>query len=217
MSDIIDFHSHHLPYAPESIISVEPGNFFGLSERFPNQFWSVGIHPWNLTSSGVSDRDLERLEEIAMRDDVLAVGETGIDRSRLDSVPMYLQQTAFRKHIEISEMVRKPLIIHSVRAQDIIIKLRKELRPEQPWIIHGFRGKPGIARMYIAAGIYLGFGENFNPESLTCVPTDMILTETDESSLTPVQIINRLNLVTPRVTEDVIIHNIKQIFKPISK
>lgn len=217
MSAIIDFHSHHSPYAPESIISVEPEYFIGLSAKFPNQFWSVGFHPWNLTSSALSERDLERLEDIAIRDDVLAVGETGIDRSQLDSVPMYLQQTAFRKHIEISETVRKPLIIHSVRAHEIIIQLRKELQPEQPWIIHGFRGKPGIARMYIDAGIYLGFGENFNPESLICVPTDMILTETDESTLTPVQIINRLNLVTSRVTEDVIIHNIKHIFKPISK
>ena len=53
-----------------------------------------------------------------------------------------------------------------VRAQDELLRLRRELQPKQPWIIHGFRGGLDQARQLLRVGLYLSFGKHFRPESL---------------------------------------------------
>ena len=96
---------------------------------------------------------------------------------------MYRQMLLFRRQVEIAEKARKPMVIHTVRSPDIIISIRRDLGARHNWAIHGFRGKPTVAQMYLRAGIYLSFGERYNPDSLLSMPRGYILAETDESSL----------------------------------
>jgi TatD DNase family protein len=60
------------------------------------------------------------------------------------------------------------------------MRLHKELRPTQAWIVHGFRGKPEQARQYTAEGLYLSYGTKFNRESLLSTPIGRIFIERDE-------------------------------------
>ena len=71
---------------------------------------------------------------------VPAVGECGFDALKGPSHD--LQEQAFVRQVQLSEQFRKPMILHVVRDFDSVIRLRRTLKPEQPWLIHGFRGGP---------------------------------------------------------------------------
>ncbi len=210
---IIDCHSHKQPPAPEAIISTSPIGFSPLA----GQKWSVGLHPWHLDLFCGADMRIKEeiwveLVAAAACPDVVAVGECGVDLVR--GGLLATQMLAFRKQAMLAERLRKPLVIHSVRAHDIIVGMKKDLDPRVPWVIHGFRGKPSIARIYLDAGCFLSFGEKFNAESLAITPPDRILAETDESELSIDLIVKNMeNAVAKELRQD-IIDNCK-IFNPL--
>lgn len=203
---IIDCHTHKQPPAGNAIISTSPIGFSPTD----GQFWSVGLHPWHLDSFcgnaiSIKDEIWEKLERAASYPFVAAIGECGID------IPngglLATQMLAFRKQALLAERLKKPLMIHAVKAHDIIVGMKKELSPSQPWIIHGFRNKPTIAEIYLDAGCMLSFGEKFNPEALDMTPPDRILAETDESALPIDDIILRLEESAGKHLRDSIINN----------
>lgn len=193
---ILDIHTHSLTPNPQAVIDISAlvhdaeGNSDIPSAYSPEQRFSVGIHPWTLTDD-VPQGLTERVEKLARNPQVAIIGETGIDIPK--GGPLFRQMLVFKQMIEISENVGKPLLIHNVKAHDIIIGVHKELRPKQPWIVHGFRNKPSIAEMFIKEGIYLSFSQYFNPVSVHLAPHELILAETDESGLPIHEIIHLLS------------------------
>lgn len=143
------------------------------------QACSIGLHPWYI---GPNFHDeMKRIRYFATKKNVLLIGETGLDK--LHGADLKLQETVFVEHIHISEEIGKPLIIHCVKALDEIISLRKRVRPQQQWIIHGFRGKPQQAHQLLDNGFHLSFGEHFNPDSLALAfNRNSAWLETDESA-----------------------------------
>ena len=205
---ILDLHTHHRAPYPEGIISVSPD---ALPDDVGRQLYSIGFHPWHLPLTGLTASDITMLAERAQRSDVVAIGECGIDLARAGAAPLAIQMIAFRKHVEISESVGKTLIIHCVKAHDIIISLKKELKPAQRWIIHGFRGKPSILKMLISAGIAVSYGEKFNPDSVAATPVESLFAGTDESTRSISDIIAGLQAVNPAVTPRLISSNIAAV------
>lgn len=193
---ILDIHTHRAAPYPEGIVSLLSCN----PDLIPGQLYSIGIHPWSTGSEAAGSEDstgyntpptLEQLRKLASDPSVVAIGECGVDI--LKGGPMFRQLQLFKAQVEISESVRKPLIIHSVKASDVMLGLKRDLNPSQLWIIHGFRGKPQLASQLLNAGFYLSFGEKFNPETISMMPRDKILAETDESLLDIRQIISNLS------------------------
>lgn len=178
---LIDIHTHRDPPYPQGIISV---SVTPDGEELPeDQCWSIGIHPWDSSAHDLQAR-LLTLERAARMKQVVAIGEAGIDLSdKHTPMPLAMQMELLRYHALTAETVRKPLILHAVKAHVQIIGMHKELHPAQPWIIHGFRSKPSIAELYLNEGIMLSFGERFNTETLRLTPPQMRMAETDESSL----------------------------------
>lgn len=210
---IIDCHTHRPHPAPNAIISISPIGFAPQE----GQRWSVGLHPWHLDlycddSMRIKDEIWIEMVAAATKPDVAAIGECGIDLT--GNVLLATQLLAFRSQALLAERLHKPLVIHAVKAHDIIIRLKKDINPEQKWVIHGFRNKPSIAAMYLEAGCYLSFGEKFNPESLAITPDDKILAETDESAMSVDMIIARLEESSDRDLKEFIIQNGK-IFEPL--
>lgn len=150
----IDFHSHRDPTEPD-IVAVVDGR----------DTW--GIHPWRAD------------EEFVVPDltDKLAIGECGLDAVRGASKER--QEAVFLQQIALSEEARKPLVIHCVKALDRLLRLRRELHPAMPWMLHGFRGKPQQLRSLLDAGFYVSFGFRCNEESLRRCPTEFLMLETD--------------------------------------
>lgn len=171
---IVDIHTHKPAPQKEALVCVTPGSFTPLE----GQWYSVGIHPWE-TKNEVAPAIWEALETAARNVEVKAVGECGIDK--LKGGPLFIQMQVMKRQVELSELVGKPLVIHNVLAHDIIIGLKKDLNPVQPWLVHGFRGKPTVARMLTDAGMFISFGPLYNAATVAAMPEDMILAETDDS------------------------------------
>jgi len=180
----IDIHSHDLSRRDSAVINIQPGD-----EMMCGVYYSVGIHPWNACES--TDESLLLLEQIAADNRVVAIGETGLDA--LKGGPLAVQQALFERHIKISEQVGKPLIIHAVRTLNLVMVIKRELCPKQPWIIHGFRGKPQQAQELLKHGFYLSLGEKFNPLTAAVIPSERLFYESDESVLPIAQIIKNIN------------------------
>ncbi len=205
---IKDIHTHKITC--DAIISIEPG----AGEPDPGKYYSVGIHPWN-SEFAVTDL-FKELEIYARHDNVLAIGEAGIDK--LKGASLDKQKDLFLKQASLAGELNKPLIIHAVRSYNDIISLHKKLKPENAWIIHGFRGNSNIAEALLKEGFYLSYGELFNEASLQLTPLDRMFIETD-CSLMPVEeiysvIAGKLGM-QPHFLEKEISANIKRLFPNI--
>lgn len=183
---LLDIHTHHLSDHPATALWSGCMKDRNAAEIHHAEWISVGIYPWHLLPDNLNEQ-LDWLESVITTDRrVLAVGEAGLDR--LCQTPFKLQLKAFRIIIELSERYRLPLIIHAVKAFNEIMALNKEIRPFQPWIIHGFRGKKELAGSLLRQDFFLSVGERFNAEAVKIIPSEHLLAETDES-LTDISVI----------------------------
>ncbi|MCH5224634.1 MAG: TatD family hydrolase [Muribaculaceae bacterium] len=186
MTRCLDIHTHHSAPQPQAVVSASYEDF----DPQEGQLYSLGIHPWTSYNKFTNDQWAD-FQIKASLPCVVAIGECGIDR--LKGGPMYNQLLIFNRQVEISEKLKKPLIIHDVKAHEIVTGMKRDINPTQKWLVHGFRYKPTVAKMLTEQGIYLSFGEHFNEESLRNVPREKLLAETDESPLSIEQIIANLS------------------------
>lgn len=216
---LLDCHTHNPERWRDAIVSCRPGEFARMSADYPGAVFSVGVHPWDTASCDAAglDRSLQLLQAIAIDQRVVAIGEAGLDglRGASDDV----QETVLRRHIELSETVGKPLVIHCVRRYDRMLHLQREMRPQQPWIWHGFRGKPELVRQIFSASPrnYISLGERFNPLAAAAIPSDRLLAETDESPLPITQIITSIASARQQPATLLVSHlaaNLHVIIKP---
>lgn len=187
---LIDIHTHHPAPQPTAVVALclRPGE--SPAPLLPWQLYSAGIHPWDLDKE-ITEGMWEELERLCSLPQLVAVGECGIDIAKKE-IPLFRQIQEFKRHVDLSESLAKPLVIHAVRADDIICGLHRDLKPSQPWIIHGYRGKPTGAAQLLKAGCYLSFGPIFNPDTVVSVPTGRILAETDDSPVSIEEVISAL-------------------------
>lgn len=206
---ILDCHTHRIPPQPQAVICASPACFSPLA----GQLYSLGIHPWN--PGEATPENLDLLLTLARAPEVVAIGEAGVDALR--GAPLYQQTLTFRRQIEISEQLEKPLVIHDVKAHDTVAGLRRDFRPRQPWILHGFRAKPSVVNMMLKAStdFYFSFGEKWNPDSLRAVPRDRLLAETDESALPIEEIIARISNILGEDLTSTISANTLRLFRGV--
>lgn len=175
LSDFTDIHSHR-HRGPRIITCLEPGD--EITTPLGEAWYSVGIHPWS-TSEPIDDETWAELERMASDPRVIAIGEAGLDA--LKGGDEASQEAIFRRQAALSERMELPLIIHCVKRYGRIMELRKEIKPRQRWIIHGFRGKPELARQLLTAGFDISLGEKYNPETPAVIPPDRLFRESDEN------------------------------------
>src|ERR1035437_1824894 len=151
----IDIHTHSPSHAGDviQIINLFPEQLIPqLAAQF---FYSVGSHPWYLKKENY-DAFLEIVSEGRFRTEILAIGECGLDR--LSEVSFDFQIEVFKQQALIAERVQKPLLLHCVRSANEMIKLKKEIKPKMPWIIHGFNSNLVTGRELIRHGFYISIG-----------------------------------------------------------
>lgn len=212
------------PWGGSGYDPVPPLKVIDIHNHGVSPFLSVGIHPWDTSDN--PDADIEsyygHLREIVRQSGVLAIGEAGLDTLRGGDLAS--QQLIFRHQIQLSDQTRLPLIIHLVKALDTFLRIRRETRPSQPWIIHGFRGKPEVLKQLLASStadspIYISLGEKFNPLSAAAVPADRLLLETDESPLSPYEILLHVAKArgdSPRKLAQIVNANALRLFPALS-
>lgn len=171
---LLDIHTHRLPDVPgTAVVSVCPPQFQPLA----GHLYSVGLHPWRIGEEGLT---MDALAAAAQHPQVVAVGEAGLDR--LARAPLeQVQLPLFEQQARLADELGLPLVIHLVRCTAEVLASRRRLRPQVPWVVHGFRGKRQLAEELLRHGLYLSFGERYQAEALRATPPDRLLLETDES------------------------------------
>ena len=171
-----DIHTHGRT-GPGMVCSVEPGDV--LEGEYGSAWYSVGIHPWS-TAGDIPEVLYERLEAMAADPRVVAIGEAGLDALRGGSPEV--QEAVFARQAAIATKMNKPLVVHCVRRYGRLMELHRTFSPHSLWIVHGFRGKPELARQLAAAGIGVSLGAP-RPDIAVVVPPELLFAETDEAWL----------------------------------
>ncbi len=168
-----------------------------LTERFPNLYAAVGVHPD--TQEG-EEPDQDRLIRLADHPKVVAIGETGLDYYRLDG-DLEWQRERFRTHIRAARRTGKPLIIHTREAAADTLKiLEEEGAGEVGGVFHCFTETLAVAEAALRLGFHISFSGIVTfknalqiKEVASFVPLDRILVETDAPYLAPVPHRGKLN------------------------
>jgi TatD DNase family protein len=180
--DYIDIHIHG--GAPASGIFILE-SLMAHEKKLPSEVqgiaYTFGIHPWFLNEQNYKQL-IASVKNSVRHPGIIAIGEAGFDRLRGPSPE--LQRKVFEEQITISEELNKPVVIHCVRGWDELLSVHKKLKPQMPWLIHGFRGNVELASQLLSKGMYLSFWFDFvlRPESadlLRALPEDRVFLETD--------------------------------------
>ena len=178
MTKFINLHTHKFSNLSDVIEMVNqyPWEF---DTSIPN--YSIGIHPWYIDEKRL-EKDLEVINEKLQLPECLALGECGLDK-RIE-IPLDLQFSVFKKQLEIVKQTNKPIVLHCVAAYDEVIAIKKEMKIENPMIIHGFSKNEQVAKSLLNNGFYLSFGKYLlrNPDLekvFTFAPENQVLLETD--------------------------------------
>ncbi len=179
----IDIHTHTWYESPDTTILLNV--FAGDSRNLERQvFKSLGLHPWHIHDQTYNNL-LDSLKESVRHDGVIAIGETGLDKSIKTNYK--LQNKVFSTQLDMAESMKKPLIIHCVRSYSEMLAYRKKSDKKIPWIFHWFNADIQVARELIKKNCYLSFGHMlFNDQSRAFrsfpeIPTDNLFFETDDA------------------------------------
>ncbi len=159
-----------------------------IAETSPNVWAAVGIHPHD---AGDAPPDaLQRLEELAAHEKVVAVGETGLDYVR-DISPPEMQRALYQGQLELARSLDLPVIVHNRRADGDLLAIMQAVGHTKG-VLHCFSSTPDFAQQALEFGFHLSFtgtvtyGRNRNEAVLKEVGLDRVMVETDCPYLAPV-------------------------------
>tara|TARA_B100000925_G_scaffold291930_1_gene282599 strand:+ start:7359 stop:8000 length:642 start_codon:yes stop_codon:yes gene_type:complete len=188
---ILDAHTHSVK--PKSVVSVGYGDSLKLDEI---DYFSVGVHPWIFTQSIDLKDVLTFIENISFERKLVAIGETGLDKL----FPQFEnQKLIFNLQINLSIEMDLPVIIHSVKSQNEILKILKSKNLKNSILFHGFNGSKQEAFEILNNGHYIGVGpqllKNMRVNTyLSEIPLDRILIETDDTNTQVDKILHLMSL-----------------------
>ena len=174
-------------------VGVELESFpamYDLIAGFPEVSATLGVHPCAQPRDEV---DADQLVDCAGKQEVAAIGETGLDYFH-KTVPPEAQQQRLRAHIQAARRLAKPLVIHTRDARaDTLRILREERAEEVGGVFHCFSEDWDTARAALDLGFYISFSgivtfKNAHAlrEVMCKVPMNRMLIETDAPYLAPV-------------------------------
>ncbi len=169
-----------------------------LADKYHHIFASVGVHP---CYEDVKEPSVEELIEVGSDDNIVAIGETGLDYFRIENKDMSWQRDRFVRHISAAKAVNKPLIIHTRSAADDTMRILREEGADQcRGVMHCFAEDWDVAQKALDLGFFISFSGIVTFKSATNVqevarkcPIDRILVETDAPYLAPVPLRGKLN------------------------
>ena len=172
-----------------------------LQKRYPLVKASLGIYPLDAVGLGWHDdvqkregkidvpKELEFIEQ--HKDEIIAIGEVGLDASPEGECRLEDQKKVFRKTIELAQKIKKPLIVHTRKAEKDCIDILEEMQAKKV-VLHCFTGNLKLVDRAAKLGFYLSIPAIIQrlhhfQEVVKKVPITQLLTETDGPYLSPVK------------------------------
>lgn len=171
-------------------------NFAEVASLGPAGGYALGIHPLYVPAASEDDLDFLRAAVGAALDDpfLVAVGEIGLDFfvPELCTPAMRDKQLHFyRQQLRIARDFDLPVLLHSRRSVDQILKGLREIRVPGG-IAHAFNGSQQQAQILIKLGCKLGFGGAMTytralqiRRLATHLPLTALVLETDSPDIAP--------------------------------
>ena len=163
-----------------------------LAKQYDYIYAAVGVHPSE--TAPLDEGFIQYMKDEALHNKkVVAVGEIGLDYY-WDEPAVDIQKKWFIRQLDLALEVDKPVIIHSREAakDTADILLSDQYKPLRG-VIHCYSYSPEMAKQYLDAGYYLGVGgvvtyKNAKKlvDTVSMMPLERILLETDSPYLTPV-------------------------------
>lgn len=162
-----------------------------IAEQHTKVCASAGIHPNYCHQAHGSD--WEQIVDLVSRPQVVAIGETGLDRY-WDYCPIELQREWFDRHLELSTATGKPLVIHVRDCEADVLEMLARHASAGPirGIWHSFAGTLAGAEQCLEWGLHISFSGTVTykkaesiREVARRIPDDRILIETDAPYLSP--------------------------------
>lgn len=207
-----------------------------LSKEFDFIYAAAGIHPEN--ADEFNEEVKRRIEELAIANEIVAVGEIGLDYYWEENPPKEVQKEVFKAQMEIANKYNLPVIIHDREAHGDTLEIMKAY-PGVVGVVHCFSGSVEFAKECIKLGYYIGItgvvtfkNSKVIKEVVKSIPVERILVETDCPYMAPtphrgkrnqsdyikyiINEISDLKGLTPEEISEFTIFNTKSLFK-ISK
>lgn len=163
-----------------------------ISKVYPEYFSSTaGCHPHD--AKDFKDEHRQRLYDLAKQDNVVAIGECGLDFNRNFS-PQDIQLRVFEQQIEIAVDVNLPLFMHQRDAHKELTDVLTNYKDSySSGVIHCFTGDKNQLKDCLDLGLYIGVtgwicDHRRNAElkeALQYLPLDRLMVETDSPYLLP--------------------------------
>ena len=157
-----------------------------VAEQFEAVYATAGVHPHEAKDG------TEGLLQLALRPEVVAIGECGLDYHYNHS-DREAQRRAFAEQIRMAHEIDKPLVIHTREAWDETFEILDAETMPAHTVFHCFTGGPAEAERCLERGALLSFSgivtfpsaPEVREAALAC-PLDRLMVETDSPYLAPV-------------------------------
>ena len=165
-----------------------------LSEKFPILKPALGYYPVHIAEDGLEKVDEEISFMKKNKDKFVAIGEVGMD-FKIGDDNLHgdkfknMQKEGFEKFIELSEKTKKPLIIHSRKAELQVVEMLESSKLKNP-VMHCFMGKKKLMHRIGDNGWNLTISNIITKlqqlqEMAKYININQLLTETDAPYLAP--------------------------------
>ncbi len=162
-----------------------------IAAGYPNQIFSTaGVHPHD--SRNCTDDTVAQLRQLAAAEEVVAIGECGLDFNRNYS-PHPDQEKWFAAQVDLAEELQMPLFLHERDARERFCEILKAHRKGVPAVIHCFTGTREDLRIYREMDLFVGItgwicderrGLHLR-ELVREIPLNRLMIETDAPYLLP--------------------------------
>lgn len=174
-------------------VCTQPCDFDGvleIADRFEGMYATMGMHPH--IAKEVDEEDIKRMAELCERENVVAIGETGLD-FHYNFSKHELQRELFRKHLEIAAKMELPVVVHNRNATEETLGILDEFEGSLKKVVfHCYSGGVEETKVLLEKGYYISYtgiitfkNAETAREGAGIVPVERMMVETDCPYMSP--------------------------------
>ena len=171
-----------------------------IINKYKNIYGTFGIHPHE--SKKYKNVDLDYIIKLKKKyNKVIGIGETGLD-FYYNYSDKKIQKKSFIEHIHAASQLNIPLIVHSRNAEIETYEILKSEKNNSNLkvLIHCFTGSKNFAKKLIDMNCYISVSGVITfknstelAETVSSIPIENLLVETDSPYLTPIPYRGKIN------------------------